>query len=407
MKYLLRLFIGYLTLGLLGIPGMAQVPENTVRVTVAQLPSAANGKHKTYLVTDATTTSDCTIGGGTLNVRCTSRDGATWTSDTADYVPKTLQVAGHALNADVTIADADLSTTDVTTNNATSSKHGFLPKLSGSSSDVLKGDGTFGAVSSSAHNLLSATHSDTTTASATRGDGLFAVGATPTWQRVAKPSVTGGYFKWNGTDIVASTGAASGTGSCTNQAVTALTTDAAPTCTTLTSAYVNTSIAQTGVDINTSHQVTATHLSAALPIAQGGTANTTGVQTYVLFATTTAPACTNGGGTTTFLGVSGAGNTTETSVARYVVPLAGTVKNLRVWLGGNVPASQSAVVKVVLGGAAQTNPTCTIAAGAAVCNDTSNTLAVVAGDTLNVQINCSGGTNALNARAAISFTIQQ
>src|SRR6185436_14296941 len=253
-------------------------------------------------------------------------------------------------------------------------------KLSGSSSDVLKGDGTWGTVSGAAHNLLSSTHSDTTTASATRGDGLFAVGATPTWQRVAKPSVTGGYFKWNGTDIVASTLAAAGTGSCTNQVVTAENADAAPTCTTLTSSYVNTSIAQTGVDINPSHQVTATHLSAALPIAQGGTANTTGVQTYVMFSTTTAPACSNGGGTTTFIGISGAGNTTETSVSRYVVPLAGTVKNLRVWLGAGVPSSESAAAKVVLNGSAQANPTCSIAAAGTTCNDTSNTLAVVAGD---------------------------
>src|SRR5438552_11949849 len=48
---------------------------------------------------------------------------------------------------------------------------------------------------------------------------------------------------------------ASGTGSCTNQAVTALNLVAAPTCTTLTSAYVNNSIALTGTDINTSNQV--------------------------------------------------------------------------------------------------------------------------------------------------------
>src|SRR5262245_52826924 len=66
---------------------------------------------------------------------------------------------------------------------------------------------------------------------------------------------SGRYLKGNGTDWATSSGSASGTGSCTNQAVTATNSDAAPTCTTLTSAYVNSSIAQTGVDINTSHQV--------------------------------------------------------------------------------------------------------------------------------------------------------
>jgi hypothetical protein len=70
-----------------------------------------------------------------------------------------------------------------------------------------------------------------------------------------------------------STAGGAGTGACTNQAVTAVNTGA-PTCTTLTSAYVNSSIAQTGVDINTSFQVTATHLASALPVNQGGTGTT-------------------------------------------------------------------------------------------------------------------------------------
>lgn len=44
------------------------------------------------------------------------------------------------------VAGADLSLTDVTTNNATSSAHGFLPKLSNSSIDRLAGDGTYTSV---------------------------------------------------------------------------------------------------------------------------------------------------------------------------------------------------------------------------------------------------------------------
>lgn len=60
-------------------------------------------------------------------------------------------------------------------------------------------------------------------------------------------------------------------GTCTNQVVTAISTAGAPTCTTVTSAYVNNSIALTGADINTSNQVVATHLSSALPVNQGGT----------------------------------------------------------------------------------------------------------------------------------------
>lgn len=64
-------------------------------------------------------------------------------------------------------------------------------------------------------------------------------------------------------------------GTCTNQSVTSVSASAVPACTTLTSAYVDTSIAQTGVDINASNQVTVTHLAAPLPATQGGTGQTT------------------------------------------------------------------------------------------------------------------------------------
>lgn len=46
------------------------------------------------------------------------------------------------------LTESSLKLSDVTTNNASSTKHGFLPKLSGSSTDVLKGDGTFGTITS-------------------------------------------------------------------------------------------------------------------------------------------------------------------------------------------------------------------------------------------------------------------
>lgn len=116
---------------------------------------------------------------------------------------------------------------------------------------------TSGTFPPAAHALLSVSHSDTTAAAPVRGDGLFAIGATPTWQRLAHPTASGGYFKWNGTDIVASTLAASGTGTstaCTNQFVTSVTlnADAAPTstCTTV---------------------VLTTDVSGVLPTANGGT----------------------------------------------------------------------------------------------------------------------------------------
>lgn len=44
-----------------------------------------------------------------------------------------------------TLAEAALALTDITTNDASASKHGFLPKLSGNAAEYLKGDGTWGA----------------------------------------------------------------------------------------------------------------------------------------------------------------------------------------------------------------------------------------------------------------------
>lgn len=46
------------------------------------------------------------------------------------------------------VTDATITTSDITTNNSTAAKHGWLPKLSGSASDALKGDGTWATVSS-------------------------------------------------------------------------------------------------------------------------------------------------------------------------------------------------------------------------------------------------------------------
>ncbi|HLJ26558.1 MAG TPA: hypothetical protein VKY85_07595 [Candidatus Angelobacter sp.] len=122
---------------------------------------------------------------------------------------------------------------------------GFLVSSAAAAGNVLRGNGSLfvsaqlgfgdlsGTVSSAQdpHALLSAFHTDTTAASPVRGDGLFAIGATPTWQRLAHPSTTGGYFKWSGTDMTASTGAAGGTGSCaTHNFQTGDNADAAPTC---------------------------------------------------------------------------------------------------------------------------------------------------------------------------------
>ena len=58
-------------------------------------------------------------------------------------------------NTNERVKDSQVTFTDITTGNASTSNHGFLVKLSGSSTDVLKGDGTFGAAPSGTFNYAS------------------------------------------------------------------------------------------------------------------------------------------------------------------------------------------------------------------------------------------------------------
>jgi len=85
---------------------------------------------------------------------------------------------------------------------------------------------------------------------------------------------TGGSLTTSGTGTITATalpwtGLTSLPAGCTNQAITAIL--AVPTCSTITAAFTNNTIAQTGVDINTSFQVTALHLASPLGTASGGT----------------------------------------------------------------------------------------------------------------------------------------
>jgi hypothetical protein len=81
------------------------------------------------------------------------------------------------------------------------------------------------------HNLLSATHGDTTPATVVRGDLITGQGATATWSRLAL-GTSGRYLRSNGTDLGYSLVAAGGAGTCaSNQWITAANDNAAPACT--------------------------------------------------------------------------------------------------------------------------------------------------------------------------------
>jgi hypothetical protein len=135
----------------------------------------------------------------------------------------------------------------------------------------------------------------------------------------------------------------SGVGSCTNQVVTATVDNAAPTCTTLTSAYVNNSIALTGVDVNTSNQVTATHLAAALPVAQGGTGVATHTQGAVI---------TGGNGT--------AAEVDLADVAAGSVLTSGGTSTIPAWRAAATCTSSAATTCTITGQRAGCLPVCSM-----------------------------------------------
>ncbi len=68
-----------------------------------------------------------------------------YTSGTAVVTIKLSQKYGVTANtgAGSTVTDATISVSDITTNNATTGQHGWLPKLSGTTTTFLRGDGLF------------------------------------------------------------------------------------------------------------------------------------------------------------------------------------------------------------------------------------------------------------------------
>jgi hypothetical protein len=109
-------------------------------------------------------------------------------------------------------------------------------------------------------------------------NGAGAGTGTVTSVATASP-ITGGTFTTSGTIACATCVAASSPGAgiahfagSTQTVTSSLIVAADITANTITSSQVNNTIALTGTDINTSNQVTATHLAAALPQAQGGLA---------------------------------------------------------------------------------------------------------------------------------------
>ncbi len=101
--------------------------------------------------TNATHNHQNAAGGGTLAEAALALTDITTnnvTSTNHGFAPKSPADATQFLNGAATpafaaVKDSDLSTSDITTNNATASKHGFLKKLSNSATDFLDGTGNW------------------------------------------------------------------------------------------------------------------------------------------------------------------------------------------------------------------------------------------------------------------------
>lgn len=103
-------------------------------------------------------------------------NGTTW-NKIDGIANEVISVAGRT--GAVVINDSDIQFTDITTGNATSGAHGFLPKLSGTSTNVLHGDGTWSDPVGSSVSYISGSGTATNaggTSSIAAGNGASAAG---------------------------------------------------------------------------------------------------------------------------------------------------------------------------------------------------------------------------------------
>ena len=70
------------------------------------------------------------------------------------YVSSSTTVNSQPLSSNVTVTDANLSTSDITTNNVSTSKHGFAPKLPNDATVFLNGVGAYTTPAANAGNLI-------------------------------------------------------------------------------------------------------------------------------------------------------------------------------------------------------------------------------------------------------------
>jgi hypothetical protein len=130
-----------------GIDGSAVTTSHDYKLGEVLSTDKAVGKIATQILTNKTLTSPVIT-----NASSSGTDSGTETLTNKTLTTPTISSTGftnaqHAhtgASSGGQLAEGSLLLTDITTNNATSSRHGFLPKLSNVSSEVLLGTGVFG-----------------------------------------------------------------------------------------------------------------------------------------------------------------------------------------------------------------------------------------------------------------------
>ena len=146
------------------------------------------------------------------------------------------------------------------------------------------------------HDLLSATHTDTTPAAVLRGD-IVRGSVGPVWSRLAL-GLSGRYLRSDGTDLSYSAIAAGGVGTCVSQFFRSENDNAAPTCESITDTDVPNTITLDNLTQITTRAIADT--TGTLLIPRGGTGLTTLTTNQVLIGTAvdtltvkTLPSCSN------------------------------------------------------------------------------------------------------------------
>lgn len=118
--------------------------------------------------------------------------------------PGTSKIAARRDHIHANVTDASISTTDVTTNDVSSSKHGWAPKGDGTTTKFLNANGAYSTPTGGNHDLLDgAVAQDTVAGTVVRGD-IIVGNSTPKWARVAKGAANS-VLAGNGTDSAWST----------------------------------------------------------------------------------------------------------------------------------------------------------------------------------------------------------